>query len=64
MELLFQKGYLRHFVNPKKYKKRSELKDGILYFTGRILPTEKINGKLNLGDVCLDIYASTFVCLY
>ena len=44
-----------HFVDPKKYKNKSELKDGILYFPGRILSTQETNGKLNLGDACLGI---------
>ena len=36
------------------------MKDEILYFTGRILPSQKIDGKFHFGDAMLDLSESTF----
>ena len=33
---------------------------GILYYTGRILPSQLIDSKAQLGDVCLDLSQSSF----
>ena len=35
-------------------------KFGILFYTGRILPTQKVSNQLSLSDVCLDLSMSTF----
>ena len=51
---------LRHFVNPQKYKNDSVMQDGILYHTGRILSSQAVDDNIGLGDVCLDLKASTF----
>ena len=49
-----------HFLEPKKYEKFSKMVDGILYFTGRILLVQEIDGQSHLADACLDLAASTF----
>ena len=51
---------LRHFVNPRKYKNDSVMQDGILYHTSRILSSQAVDDNIGLGDVCLDLKASTF----
>ena len=51
---------VQHFVEAHKYEKSSVLKDEILYFTGRILPSQKIDGKFHFGDAMLDLSESTF----
>ena len=58
----FQKGAkeVERFADPSKYKNHSVMKDGILYHTGRILSTQTVDDKMGLGDVCLDLAASTF----
>ena len=52
---------IKKFVEPSKYENNSIMKDEILYYTGRILPTQKISGKLSLGDAALDLSASSFI---
>ena len=42
------------------YKKISVEKSGILYFTGRILPSQEFTDKLELSDACLDLSSSSF----
>ena len=51
---------IQKFVDPSKYRNNSTLHDGVLYHTGRILSTQEVDGSLSLGDVCLDLSASTF----
>ena len=51
---------LKHFQNKISYKKLSEEKDGILYYTGRVLASQQINSKLNLSDVCMDLTKESF----
>ena len=51
---------IQQFVEPHKYKKQSVSKNGMLYFTGRILRTQKIDGRIGLGDVMLDLTEATF----
>ena len=53
---------LKHFNRPEKYSKLSTEKQGILFYSGRILPSQKIdnNSGLNLSDACIDLTASTF----
>ena len=58
----FRKGTLevRHFLPKSSYQKISKEVDGILRYTGRILPTQSIDNQLQLADVCLDLMSSTF----
>ena len=51
---------IKHFLNKTVYKNISRETDGILYFTGRILPTQSIDNDLKLADVCTDLTAATF----
>ena len=51
---------VQQFVEAHKYKKISVLKDQILYFTGRILPSQKIGGKFKFSNAMLDLSESTF----
>ena len=51
---------IQKFVDPSRYKNNSVLHDGVLYHTGRILATQEVDGKISLGDACLDLSASTF----
>ena len=51
---------VKEFLPRNSYKEISVEKSGILYHSGRILPTQKINNKLNLADVCLDLDMTTF----
>ena len=62
LNYFFQKATLEilHFLPKKSYKKISKEKNGILFYTGRILPSQKCNGKLNLSDVCIDLSMSSF----
>jgi hypothetical protein len=48
------------FVEVSKYKKISTLKDGILYYTGRIPPNKEVNCTGNMSSVMLDLTQSTF----
>ena len=59
----FRKAALevQKFVEPIRYNKhRSIMKNGILYFTGRILRTQKIDENFSLSDAMLDLSAATF----
>ena len=51
---------IQKFVDPSKYQRKSQMKNGILYFTGRILRTQKIDGNLGFSDVMLDLSEATF----
>ena len=51
---------VKQFVHPSKYKNNSIMRDGILYFTGRILASQEISGKIALSDACVDLSASSF----
>ena len=51
---------VKEFLHKNEYKNISTEKNGILYYTGRILPTQKISNKLNLADVCLDLDMTSF----
>ena len=53
---------VKRFVNPKVYRNISREKDGILYYTARILPSQIFNEQLNLSDVTLDL-TSTHFCV-
>ena len=51
---------IKHFLPEAKYKNLSQEKSGILYYTGRILPTQQVNGDLTMCDVCSDLAKSSF----
>ena len=51
---------VKEFCNKNTYAKISEEKFGILYYTGRILPSQKFTNKLDLSDVCIDLSTSSF----
>ena len=44
----------------KEYKNVSVEKFGILYYSGRILPSQEFTHKIELSDACLDLSSSTF----
>ena len=49
---------IRNFLSP--YMKISYDHDGIWYYMGRILGSQKINGKRNMSKVVLDLSSRTF----
>ena len=51
---------IKQFLPESKYKHISEEKDNILYYSGRILPTQEVGGELTLYDVSLDLTKCTF----
>ena len=52
---------LKQFAKPADYEKISIEKDNILYYTGRILPTENIiDVREQMSDVMKDLSATTF----
>ena len=51
---------IKHFVPESKIRNISEEKDGVLYYTGRILPTQRIGGDLTLCDTSFDLTKATF----
>ena len=51
---------IKRFLDKKFYEKISEEKDGILYYVGRILPSQQFGGNLSLSDVMIDLTTSTF----
>ena len=51
---------IKQFTDRKSYGKISEEKLEILYYTGRILPSQEFGGTLKLSDVMLDLTSSTF----
>ena len=51
---------IEKFVDPSRYQNKSLMKNGILYFTGRILRTQQIDGNHGLSDVTLDLSSATF----
>ena len=53
---------IKEFVNPAKFRSKSESRDGILYYTGRILESQQIDAKkqVTFADACLDLSAASF----
>ena len=51
---------VKRFQNKNSYEKISKEQNGILLYTGRILPSQRINDKLELSDVCIDLSMSSF----
>ena len=51
---------VKHFNHESKFKKISEEKNEILYYTGRILPTDQINAIGKVTTTMKDLSSSTF----
>ena len=51
---------VKQFARKKSYKDLSRERLGILFYTGRILPSQKIDSKVQLSDVCLDLTQDSF----
>ena len=51
---------IKNFIKKNVYTKISTEREGILYYNGRILPSQQIGNELKLADVCLDLSMSTF----
>eukprot|EP00794_Sanderia_malayensis_P002157 gene2157-biopygen1930 len=49
-----------HFMHPKKYEPITTLKNGILMYNGRILPSNKVSIVGRYTDAMLDLRSSTF----
>ena len=52
---------VKQYVDPRRYENNSVMKNDILYYTGRILSSQKIDGKFSFGDACLDLSPSSFI---
>ena len=48
------------FIDKKFYEKISVLKEGVLYYSGRILSTQKFGGEATLCDSAMDLTSATF----
>ena len=51
---------VKKFLKGKSYKNITNEKNGILYYTEHILPSQIINNKSNLSDVCIDLSMESF----
>ena len=51
---------IRVFIDKSKYENILVMRNNILYYTGRILPTQKIDGKVSPSDASLDLTEATF----
>lgn len=51
---------IKHFLPEQKYSNISKEIDGILYYSGRILPDQKVEKDLTLADVSFDLSDKTF----
>ena len=51
---------VKHFLKQRHYKNISNEIDGILYYTGRILPSHKQSNSNELSDVMLDLSTISF----
>ena len=63
LEYVYRKATLEliKFAEKQSYKNITEMKDNILYYTGRTLPSQEFGGNLSMSDVTMDLSASTFV---
>ena len=61
-EYFFRKATLevKRFIKPTQYQKISIERDGILYYSGRILPTDNIKITGEMSTVMKDLAADTF----
>ena len=62
LSIIYRKATLevKQFLNEKLYKNIANEKNEILYYTDRILPSQVINNKIKLSDVCLDLTIGSF----
>ena len=63
LDYFFRKCVLeiKHFIVKKVYEKICEERKGIIvYYTGRIQPSQEFGGNLSLSDVMIDLTSSTF----
>ena len=51
---------VKHFLPKSAYQTISEEKQGVLFYTGRILPTQQVGGDLTMCDVSFDLTKSSF----
>ena len=51
---------VKHFTPKRSYERFSEEVDGLLFYSGRILPSQEIGGQLSMADVSFDLSPSTF----
>ena len=51
---------VKQFLQPNQYERISQEKNGVMYYTGRILPTQTVKPNNNLTDVMYDLSSSTF----
>ena len=51
---------VKKHLNKEKYEKNSTEKDGILFYSGRILPTQKITSTITMSDTMYDLSETTF----
>ena len=51
---------VKKFISSDKYKNITIEKDGILYYSSRVLPTQQFSGDLTLCDTSFDLSSSTF----
>ena len=51
---------VKYFMKEKQYGKISKEKDGILLFTGRILPSSGVSAVTPMSDVMKDLSATSF----
>ena len=51
---------IRHFLPPKKYEPISVVKDEVLYFNGRILPSNQVTIVGRFTDAMLDLSSKSF----
>ena len=62
LDYYFRKATLevKNFVKKNVYQKISTEKDGILFYKGRILPSQAIGGRKRLSDIMTDLSDRTF----
>ena len=62
MRYYFEKASaeIKHFLPESKYNRISEEVEGVLYYSGRILPSQEISGQISLSDVAFDLSKTTF----
>ena len=61
-QYFFKKGTekIKHFLKESQYKNISKEKDGILFYTGRILPTQNVSIVGRMTEAMKDLTAITF----
>ena len=53
---------IKVFLKVDIYNNISVEKNGALYYSGRVLPSQQLDNKLHLSDVCLDL-SMAFFCV-